>query len=79
MALNQKERDWLQWLHQAKRKQITQREAAQRMQVSERWVRQLLRRMKRQQDRVECALAIRHKRLPTCIQATLRRIITVAL
>lgn len=22
MALNQKERDWLQWLHQAKRKQI---------------------------------------------------------
>jgi hypothetical protein len=49
------------------------------MQVSERWVRQLLRRMKRQQDRVECALAIRHKRLPTCIQATLRRIITVAL
>jgi DNA-binding Lrp family transcriptional regulator len=52
MALNQKERDWLQWLHQAKRKQITQREAAQRMQVSERWVRQLLRRMKRQKDRV---------------------------
>ena len=52
MALKQKERDWLQWLHQAKRKQITQREAAQRMQVSERWVRQLLRRMKRQQDRV---------------------------
>jgi DNA-binding Lrp family transcriptional regulator len=52
MALNRKERDWLQWLHQAKRKQITQREAAQRMQVSERWVRQLLRRMKRQKDRV---------------------------
>ena len=42
MALNQKERDWLQWLHQAKRKQITQRESAQRMQVSERWVRRLL-------------------------------------
>lgn len=52
MALNQKERDWLQWLYQAKRKQITQREAAQRMQVSERWVRRLLRRMKRQKDRV---------------------------
>jgi transposase len=52
MALNQKERDWLQWLHQAKRKQITQREAAERMQVSERWVRKLLARMKRQKDRV---------------------------
>lgn len=52
MALNQKERDWLQWLHQAKRKQITQREAAERMQVTERWVRELLRRMKRQKDGV---------------------------
>lgn len=52
MALNQKERDWLQWLHQAKRKQITQREAAERMQVTERWVRELLRRMKRQKDSV---------------------------
>ena len=51
MALNQKERDWLQWLHQAKRKQITQREAAQRMQVSQRWVRRLLQRMKREKDR----------------------------
>jgi DNA-binding transcriptional regulator LsrR (DeoR family) len=50
MALNQKERDWLQWLHQAKRKQITQREAAQRMQVSERWVRRLLQRMKREKE-----------------------------
>lgn len=52
MALNQKERDWLQWLHQAKRRQITQREAAERMQVSQRWVRELLRRMKRQKDGV---------------------------
>jgi DNA-binding Lrp family transcriptional regulator len=52
MALNQKERDWLQWLHQAKRKQITQKEAAKRMQVTERWVRKLLARMKRQKDRV---------------------------
>ncbi len=52
MALNEKERDWLQWLHQAKRKQITQKEAALRMQVSERWVRRLLARMKRQKDQV---------------------------
>ncbi len=52
MALNQKERDWLQWLHQAKRKQMTQKEAGLRMQVSERWVRKLLARMKQQKDRV---------------------------
>ncbi|MGC2745235.1 MAG: hypothetical protein WA672_18855 [Candidatus Angelobacter sp.] len=52
MALNQKERDWLQWLHQAKRKHITQREAAQRMQISQRWVRRLLQRMKREKDGV---------------------------
>lgn len=53
MALNQKERDCLQWLYQAKRKQITQREAAQRMQVTERWVRRLLQRMKREKDQCD--------------------------
>jgi len=52
IMMNQKQRDWLQWLHQAKRKQITQSTAAQRMGVSERWVRKLLRRMKREKDRV---------------------------
>jgi hypothetical protein len=50
--MNQKERDWLQWLHQAKKKQITQQEAAARMGVSERWVRKLLARMKRKKDGV---------------------------
>ena len=39
MALTQNERDWLDWLKQVKRKQIKQREAAERMVVSERWVR----------------------------------------
>ncbi len=52
IMMNQKQRDWLQWLHQAKRKQITQATAAQRMGVSERWVRKLLRRMKREKDHV---------------------------
>jgi transcriptional regulator with XRE-family HTH domain len=52
MALTQKERDRLDWLKQAQRKQITQREAAERMGVSERWVRKLLRRMKSEKDRV---------------------------
>jgi hypothetical protein len=51
ITMNQKQRDWLQWLHQAKRKRITQATAAQRMGVSERWVRKLLRRMKREKDR----------------------------
>src|SRR5580704_19500166 len=52
ITMNQKERDWLQWLHQAKKKQITQQEAAARMGVSERWVRKLLARMKRKKDGV---------------------------
>jgi hypothetical protein len=52
ITMNQKQRDRLQWLHQAKRKQITQATAAQRMGVSERWVRKLLRRVKREKDQV---------------------------
>jgi len=52
ITMNQKERDWLQWLHQAKKKQITQQEAAARMGVSARWVRKLLTRMKRKGERV---------------------------
>ena len=52
MALTQQERDWLDWLKQAKRKQITQRQAAEQMEVSERWVRKLLQRMKQEGDRV---------------------------
>src|SRR5215472_2180173 len=51
MALTQKERDRLDLLKQAQRKQITQRKAAEQMQVSERWVRQLLKRMKTEKDR----------------------------
>ena len=50
--MNQKERDRLHWLKQAESKQITQAKAAERMQLSDRWVRKLLARKKREGDRV---------------------------
>jgi transposase len=50
--MGQQERDWLDWLKRARDGKMTQREAAERMEVSERWVRKLLRRMKRQGDTV---------------------------
>jgi DNA-binding CsgD family transcriptional regulator len=52
MALTQRERDRLDWLKQAKRKQMTQAKTAELMGVSERWVRKLLQRMKIERDRV---------------------------
>jgi transposase len=50
--MSQQERDRLHRLKQAEAKQITQAKAAERMGVSERWVRQLLRRRKKEGDRV---------------------------
>jgi transposase len=52
IEMSQEERDWLEWLKRARDKKMTQREAAERMGVSQRWVRKLLRRMKREGDRV---------------------------
>jgi transposase len=52
IAMSQEERDWLEWLKRARDGKMTQREAAERMEVSERWVRRLLRRMKKQGDAV---------------------------
>jgi predicted DNA-binding protein (UPF0251 family) len=52
IAMSQEERDWLEWLKRARDKKMTQREAAERMGVSQRWVRKLLRRMRREGDRV---------------------------
>ena len=52
IAMSQQERDWLDWLKRARDGKMTQREAAERMGVSERWVRKLLRRMKKQGDAV---------------------------
>src|SRR5579871_542414 len=50
--MSQQERDWLDWLKRARDRKMTQREAAERMGVSDRWVRKLLRRMKKQGDAV---------------------------
>ena len=52
IAMSQEERDYLDWLKRAKDGSITQREAALRMRVSDRWVRTLLERMERQGDLV---------------------------
>jgi transposase len=50
--MSQRERDRLHWLKQTQSKQITQAKAAERMGVSERWVRKLLGRRRRHGDRV---------------------------
>lgn len=52
IAMSQQERDWLDWLKRARDKQLTQREAAEKMGVSERWVRKLLKRMADDGDQV---------------------------
>jgi transposase len=52
IGMSQKERDELDWLKRVKDGSITQREAAQRIGVSDRWVRQLLKRMAKQGDAV---------------------------
>lgn len=50
--MSQRERDWLDWLKRARDGKTTQREAAERMGVSERWVRKMLVRMKKEGDSV---------------------------
>jgi hypothetical protein len=52
IEMSQEERDRLEWLKRANDGVISQREAARRMGVTDRWVRKLLKRMKRQGDRV---------------------------
>src|ERR1017187_6984714 len=52
IAMSQEERERLDWLKGARDGKMTQREAAEGMGVSERWVRKLLRRMKTQGDTV---------------------------
>ncbi len=49
--MSQKERDRLKVLHEAKKRQITQKEAGEQIGVSERWVRKLMGRMRREGDR----------------------------
>jgi transposase len=50
IAMSQEERDDLDWLKRAKAGSITQREAARRIGVSDRWVRTMLKRMSKQGD-----------------------------
>src|SRR2546421_2356640 len=51
LMLSTKDRDRLKILHEVKRKHLTQRAAAQQLGVSDRWVRKLLRRVKKEGDR----------------------------
>ena len=50
--MSQEERDRLEWLKRARDKVVSQRKAAEQMEVSDRWVRKLLRKMKEQGDAV---------------------------
>jgi hypothetical protein len=50
--MNQEERDWLEWLKRVQDGVVTQRQAAGKMGVSDRWVRTLLLRMKTDGDAV---------------------------
>src|SRR5580765_6481739 len=52
IAMSQQERDELDWLRRAKEGSISQREAAQKMGVSDRWVRKQLKRMIKRGDAV---------------------------
>src|ERR1019366_5947054 len=52
IAMNQEERDWLEWLKRVQDGVVTQRQAAGKMGVSDRWVRKLLLRMKSDGDAV---------------------------
>jgi transposase len=52
MAMSQAERDELDWLKRARDGKSTQREAAERIGVSERWVRKLVKRLTQQGDAV---------------------------
>lgn len=49
--MSQEERDRLHWLKLARDKKITQQQAAERMGVTARWVRKLLKKLKRKGDR----------------------------
>lgn len=76
--MSQRERDCLNWLKQAETKQITQAQAAERMGVSERWVRKLLRRKKQRGDWVVVhALRGRlsNRRLPESMRKRVLRLI----
>src|ERR1700730_3873176 len=52
IAMNQEERDWLEWLKRTKDGVVTQRYAAEQMGVTDRWVRKLRGKLKQEGDNV---------------------------
>jgi prolyl-tRNA editing enzyme YbaK/EbsC (Cys-tRNA(Pro) deacylase) len=52
IAMSQEERDWLDWLKRVRDGVITQRHAAEKMGITDRWVRTLLARMEEEGDKV---------------------------
>ena len=46
IAMSQKERDWLDWLKRARDGHVTQRMPAEKMGITDRWVRSLVAEMK---------------------------------
>ena len=52
IAMSQEERDDLHWLKRVEAGSMTQREAAEKMGVTARWVRKLVKRMKKEGDAV---------------------------
>ena len=50
--MNQEERDWLEWLKGTRDGVVTQRQAADKKEISERWLRKLLVRIKSDGDGV---------------------------
>jgi DNA-binding Lrp family transcriptional regulator len=52
IAMSQEERDWLDWLKRTRDGKMTQRQAAEKMGVSDRWVRALLVELKEKGDAV---------------------------
>lgn len=50
--MSQQERDWLEWLKRARDGVVTQRQAAEKMGVTDRWVRELVTRMEKDGDRI---------------------------
>jgi winged helix-turn helix protein len=52
IAMSQEERDWLDWLKRARDGHVTQSQAAEKMGISDRWVRRLLTEMKERGDAV---------------------------
>lgn len=51
LLLKQRDRDFLKVLHAVRKRHITQRQAAEQLKVTERWIRKLLGRIRQNGDR----------------------------